>query len=102
MTDHLTSRAQRLIDESEEGQSVRHGIANVLTHLAGAYGDQESWYAIPASTLVRLAEELTAPDLLTRALEGDKDAARQFLHEAGFTDKHGKLRPPYCSEDLDG
>jgi hypothetical protein len=33
MTDHLTSRAQRLIEEFEEGGSVREGIANVLLHL---------------------------------------------------------------------
>ncbi len=100
MTDHLTSRAQRLIDEFEEGQSVRHGIAKVLTHLANNYGDMESWYAVPASTLVQFAAELTAPTLLDRALDGDKDAARQFLHEAGFTDEFGQLRPPYRSEDL--
>ena len=72
MTDHLTSRAQRLIDEFEEGGSVRHGIAKVLTHLTDNYGDVESWYAVPASTLVQLAAELTAPCLLTRALAGDK------------------------------
>jgi len=100
MTDHLTSRAQRLIDEFEEGQSIRHGIAKVLTHLANNYGDMESWYAVPASTLVQFAAELTAPTLLDRALDGDKDAARQFLYEAGFTDEHGQLRPPYKSEDL--
>lgn len=99
MTDHLTSRAQRLIDEFEEGQSVRHGIAKVLTHLAGTYGDQESWYAIPASTLVQLAAELTAPTMLDRALAGDKEAARQFLFKAGFTDKDGNLHPRYCSHD---
>jgi hypothetical protein len=57
----LTSRAQRLIDEFEEGRSVRHGIANVLTHLAYAWSDSESWYAVPASTLEQLATELTAP-----------------------------------------
>jgi hypothetical protein len=107
MTNHLTSRAQRLIDEFEEGESVRHGIAKVLTHLAYAFdvycvGEYESMIGVPVSTLEELAAELTAPDLLTRALGGDKEAARQFLHEAGFTDKHGKLRPPYCSEDLDG
>jgi hypothetical protein len=100
MTDHLTSRAQRLIDEFEEGQSIRHGIAKVLTHLANNYGDMESWYAVPASTLVQFAAELTAPTLLDRALDGDKDAARQFLYEAGFTDEHGQLRAPYKSEDL--
>lgn len=106
MTDHLTSRAQRLIDEFEEGQSIRHGIARVLTHLANNYGDMEgwgdmeSWYAVPASTLVQFAAELTAPTLLDRALGGDKDAAREFLREAGFTDEFGQLRPPYKSEDL--
>jgi hypothetical protein len=52
------------------------------------------------STLDELAAELTAPTLLDRALDGDKDAARQFLYEAGFTDEHGQLRPPYKSEDL--
>ena len=101
MTDHLTSRAQRLIDEFEEGGSVRHGIAKVLTHLTDNYGDVESWYAVPASTLVQLAAELTAPCLLTRALAGDKAAARRFLFEAGFTDEHGQLRPPYAPEDSD-
>jgi hypothetical protein len=100
MTNHLTSRAQRLIDEFEEGDDVRHGIANVLIHLAGAYGDPESWYAVPAGTLEQFAAELRAPGLLTRALDGDKEVARQSLHEAGFTDKHGNLRPPYCSEAL--
>jgi hypothetical protein len=100
MTDHLTSRAQRLIDEFEEGQSIRHGIARVLMHLANNYGNMVSWYAVPASTLVQIAAELTAPTLLDRALDGDKDAARQFLYEAGFTDEFGQLRPPYQSEDL--
>lgn len=99
MTDHLTSRAQRLIEEFEEGQDTRHGIANVLTHLVEAWGDSESWYAVPASTLQQLAAELRAPCLLTRALAGDKEAARQFLHEAGFTDEHGNLHPRYCSRD---
>lgn len=100
MTDHLTSRAQRLIDEFEEGKSVRHGIANVLTHLANAWGDPESWYAVPAKTLEQLAAELTAPTLLDRALDGDRDAARQFLQELGFIDEHGQLKPPYRPEDL--
>jgi len=40
-----------------------------------------------------------APSLLTCALAGDKEAACQFLYEAGFTDKEGNLRPPYCSEE---
>ena len=63
MTDHLTSRAQRLLDEFEEGESVRHGIANVLVHLAYAYGDPESWYAVPSETLDELADELVAAEL---------------------------------------
>jgi hypothetical protein len=46
-----------------------------------------------------LATELTAPSLLTRALNGDKEAARQFLFEAGFTDKDGNLHPRYRSHD---
>ena len=63
MTNHLTSRTQRLLDEFEEGESVRHGIANVLVHLAYAFGDSESWYAVPASTLDELADELIAAEL---------------------------------------
>jgi hypothetical protein len=104
MTDHLTCRAQRLIDEFEEGQSIRHGIANVLLHLAVTwdnYGDgDEYWHGVTVDTIEELAAELTAPTLLDRALGGDKDAARQFLREAGFTDEFGSLRPPYRSEDL--
>jgi len=102
ITDHLTSRAQRLIEEFEAGESVREGIANVLIHLAFAwddYSEDTTLHGVPCSTLEVVAEELTAPCLLTRALAGDKKAARQFLHEAGFTDKEGKLRPPYCSEE---
>ena len=105
MTDHLTSRAQRLIDEFEEGESVRHGIANVLTHLAYAFdmicdGEGESMVGVPVSTLDELAAELTAPTLLDRALAGDRAAARQFLQELGFIDEHGQLKAPYRPEDL--
>jgi len=63
MTNHLASRAQRLIDEFEECESVRHGIANVLVHLAYAYGDPKSWYVVPASTLDELADELFDDEL---------------------------------------
>lgn len=104
MTTHLTQRAQRLIEEFEEGanldpgaidpgHSTGHGIAAVLRHLAATEGDEESWYAVPASTLIRLAEDLTAPTLLDRALAGDKAAASRFLHEAGFTEADGQLLP---------
>ena len=97
MTD-ITSRAERLIDEFEEGKSVRHGIAKVLTHLAGAYGDPESWYAVPAGTLEQLAAELNAPTLLDRAMAGDRQAARQFLQQLGLIDEHGQLTGPYRPE----
>ena len=97
MTD-ITSRAERLIDEFEEAQDTRHGIAKVLTHLAGAYGDPESWYAVPLGTLEQLAAELTAPTLYERALAGDRAAARQFLQELGLIDEHGELTGPYRPE----
>lgn len=99
MTDHLTSRAQRLIEEFEEGESVRHGLANVLTHLADAWGDPESWYAVPASTLKQLATELTAPTLLGQALASDRRAARQFLQELGVVNANGQLSAPYRPGD---
>ena len=102
MTDHLTQRAQRLIEEFEYGASVREGIANVLLHLAvtwDSYSDDTTLVGVWCSTLEEMAEELTAPSLLTRALAGDKHAARQFLFEAGFTDEHGNLHPRYCSDD---
>jgi len=98
MTDHLTSRAQRLLDEFEEAANVRYGIAKVLMHVASAWSDSESWYAVPSSTLMQLAAELTAPTLLDRAIAGDATAARQFLHEAGFTDKNGQWLPQFQSE----
>ena len=97
MADHLTSRAQRLIDEFEGAANTRYGIAKVLMHVAHAWSDSESWYAVPASTLMQLAAELTAPTLLERAMAGDATAARQFLHEAGFTDKDGQWLPQYQS-----
>jgi hypothetical protein len=36
-----------------------------------------------------------APTLLDRAMKGDAAAAKQFLHEAGFTDKQGQWLPQY-------
>jgi len=97
MADHLTSRAQRLIDEFEEAANMRYGIARVLMHVASAWSDSESWYAAPSSTRMQLAAELTAPTLLDRAMTGDAVAARQFLYEAGFTDKQGQWLPQYQS-----
>lgn len=100
------TRAQRLIDEFEDAAymdsasplSIRHGIAAVLRHLANTdaqYGDMESFYAVPTRTLEDLADELEAPTLLERAMKGDATAAKQFLHEAGFTDKQGQWLPQY-------
>ena len=103
------SRAQRLVDEFEDAASldggsysIRHGIAAVLRHLADTdaqYGDEESFYAIPARTLEDLADTLTAPTLLERAMAGDATAARQFLREAGFTDERGQWLPQYQPEE---
>jgi hypothetical protein len=98
------SRAQRLVDEFEQVASfygrfgVRYGIAAVLRHLIysdAQYGDMESFYAVPARTLEDLADALEAPTLMERAMKGDATAAKQFLHEAGFTDKHGQWLPQY-------
>jgi hypothetical protein len=64
MTDNfLASRAQRLIDEFEEGETVAGGIARVLEHLAYAFdmvcdGEGESMVGVPVSTLDQLAVEL--------------------------------------------
>ena len=101
------TRAQRLIDEFEEAasyyggySSIRHGIAAVLRHLADTdaqYTDMESFYGVPARTLEDLADTLEAPSLMERALAGDATAAKQFLHEAGFTDNQGQWLPQYQS-----
>ena len=104
------TRAQRLVDEFEEAAtnwddgsySIRHGIAAVLRHLADTdaqYGDMESFYAVPTRTLEDLADALEAPTLLERAMKGDAAAAKQFLHEAGFTDKQGYFLPQYQPRD---
>jgi hypothetical protein len=93
------TRAQRLIDEFEEAasyyggySSIRHGIAAVLRHLADTDDD---WDSEPARVLRQHADALTAPTLLERAMAGDATAARQFLYEAGCTDKQGQWLPQY-------
>lgn len=99
------SRAQRLVDEFQEGaavaggHSIRHGIAAVLSHIAETEYDMESWYSVPQRKLQDLAEALTAPTLLERAMAGDATAARQFLREAGFTDERGQWLPQYQPEE---
>ena len=104
------TRAQRLVDEFEIGASldsgfggtgfsIRHGIAAVLRHIADTEDytedDMESWHGVPRRTLEGLADALTAPTLLERALAGDATAAKQFLHQAGLTDKEGQWLPQY-------
>lgn len=60
------SRAQRLVDEFEEGASfaggfsIRHGIPRVLRHVSDTESDLESFGAIPARTLEELADTLEA------------------------------------------
>jgi hypothetical protein len=97
------TRAQRLVDEFEIGASldrgfgigfsIRHGIAAVLEHLC----DTEDVDVISYYLLKELAAALTAPTLLDRAMNGDAAAAKQFLHEAGLTDKQGQWLPQYQS-----
>ena len=99
------ARAQRLVDEFEEGAalnfgkgfSFRHGIAAVLRHLVDTEAEDVSWGAVPARTLEDLADALESPTLMERAMAGDAAAAKQFLHEAGFTDKQGQWLPQYQS-----
>jgi len=99
------TRVQRLIEEFEEaasfyeGYSIGPGIAAVLRHLADthdSYSDgDEFWHGVTTNTLEDLADALEAPTLLERAMKGDATAAKQFLHEAGFTDKQGQWLPQY-------
>jgi hypothetical protein len=106
------SRAQRLVDEFEgaprayEGYNVRAGIAAVLEHLLAtetSYGEG-GWQGVTSRVLNDMIEALAAPTLLERAMTGDAAAARQFLHEAGFTNERGQLLPQYqpvAEDDLD-
>lgn len=96
------NRAQRLLDEFHEGAtkwdggfSIRHSLAAVLLHIKATEQDAELFHAIPQDRLESLVDELTAPTLLDRAMTGDKQAARQFLHEAGFTDASGNWLPHF-------
>lgn len=104
----IDARAQRLVDEFEkaascyEGYHIRRGIAAVLRRLAdkeAGYADEESWYAVPANTLTDLADSLEEPTLFDRAMDGDASAARQFLHEAGFTDASGNWLPQFQPQE---
>ena len=117
-----STRAQRLVDEFEDGSSqlrgfsIRHGIAAVLYELVGQVVPEEraphsvdppesantiAIYAMHAERtrlrgeLVEIMDALTAPTLVDRALAGDAAAAKQFLHEAGLTDQQGRWLPQY-------
>lgn len=82
----------------------RHGFTNrkmlaaafraAALPLREAYAN-ESYLGHPDDFLIDLAAELEAPTLLERAMKGDANAAKQFLHEAGFTDKQGQWLPQY-------
>jgi hypothetical protein len=50
---------------------------------------------VSGEALEGLADALTAPTLLERAMKGDATAAKQFLHKAGFTDRQGQWLPQY-------
>ena len=98
MTDHLTQRAQRLIEEFEEGANIAEGLANVLFHLAAAwhdYSDDTTLVGVRSAILEDLASELTAPTLLDRALAGDPEASRQVLQQMGVIDANGQLTEKY-------
>jgi hypothetical protein len=100
----ITDRAQELIDQFEDGEDVRHGIANVLDYLANYHDSYSSgdeyWHGVTVDLLQDLAEELTAPTVLERALGGDRCAAKQFLQAMGVIGADGQLISPYRPEDL--
>ena len=59
MTNHLTQRAQRLIEEFEEGATVTEGLANVLYHLAAvwsSYSDDTTLVGVEREVLENMAE----------------------------------------------
>jgi hypothetical protein len=62
---------------------------------------EDNGYGLPdlAALLRRaraaLAEDPVGPTLMERAVAGDPTAAKQFLHEAGFTDEYGQWLPQY-------
>ena len=60
---------------------------------------QQRARALLDQPLEDLADALEAPTLLERAMKGDVAAAKQFLHEAGFTDKQGYFLPQYQPRD---
>ena len=104
------TRIERIVEEFEEaayketgGCNIKHGIAALLRHIASTedvYCEDDGFlHGVPVDALESLADALTAPTLLDRALSGDKAAAKQFLYEAGFTDASGQLMPHYQSQE---
>ena len=62
------------------------------------YGDEADCadaHAVVDRARAALAEQPVGPTLMERAMTGDAAAAKQCLHEAGFTDKHGQRLPQY-------
>ena len=58
-------------------------------------GHHYLWVAALNRARAALAEQPVEPTLMERALAGDATAAKQFLHEAGFTDEHGQWLSQY-------
>jgi len=76
--------------------SVSEQLASLI-QVANRLGFYDAADAVKqmANNLEDLADALEAPTLLERAMKGDAAAAKQFLHEAGFTDKQGQWLPQY-------
>jgi hypothetical protein len=58
-------------------------------------GHHYLWVAALNRAHAALAEDPVGPTLMERAMTGDATAAKQFLHQAGFTDKDGQWLPQY-------
>jgi len=65
---------------------------STLRALADQAGSMKHWHI---DQIPSIAAELEAPTLLECAINGDSNAAKKFLHEAGFTDKQGQWLPQY-------
>jgi len=80
----------RLLDEDRGGSGFLDlEIEETLTTARAALTQPEP--VAPTD----MADALTAPTLMERAMAGDAIAAKQFLYEANFTDEHGQWLPQY-------
>ena len=97
--DHIIRRLEKLEKRCDVQlvqlsglQEQHHRLVMEIRHLeAEVYVDDK-----PQQHCV---EALEAPTLLERAMKGDAAAAKQFLYEAGFTDKQGYFLPQYQPRD---